>query len=85
MPKQRTFCDKNGWPSQFQPLHYAMDILVRLCFLQITYYVSVLRPLGSPGGPGGKELPASEGDIVDKGWIPGPGRSPEGGHVKPLQ
>ena len=81
MPKQRTSWDNNGWPSQFQPFHYAVDIIVRLCFLRIAYYLSVLRPLG----PDGKELPASAGEIVDRGWIPGSGRSPEGGGVKPLQ
>ena len=29
-------------------------------------------------------LPASAGDIVDRGLIPGSGRSPAGGHGNPL-
>ena len=32
-----------------------------------------------------KNLPASAGDIIDAGLIPGSGRSPEGGHGNPLQ
>ena len=32
-----------------------------------------------------KNLPANAGDIRDSGWIPGLGRSPEGGHGNPLQ
>ena len=32
-----------------------------------------------------KNLPASAGDISDMGSIPGLGRSPGGGHGKPLQ
>ena len=32
-----------------------------------------------------KNLPASAGDIRDKGSIPGSGRSPRGGHGNPLQ
>ena len=31
-----------------------------------------------------KNLPASAGDIRDKGSIPGSGRSPRGGHGNPL-
>ena len=30
-------------------------------------------------------LPANAGDIREKGWIPGSGRSPGGGHGNPLQ
>ena len=32
-----------------------------------------------------KNSPANAGDIIDAGSIPGSGRSPEGGHVNPLQ
>ena len=32
-----------------------------------------------------KNPPASAGGLGDAGWIPGPGRSPGGGHGKPLQ
>ena len=32
-----------------------------------------------------RSLPANVGDIKDPGSIPGPGRSPEGGHSNPLQ
>ena len=32
-----------------------------------------------------KNLPASAGDIREKGLIPGSGRSPGGGHGNPLQ
>ena len=46
---------------------------------------------GFPGGASGKKkkkkknLPANAGAIRDVGLIPGSGRSPEGGHGKPLQ
>ena len=33
----------------------------------------------------GKEQSANAGDIRDMGPIPGSGRSPEGGHVNPVQ
>ena len=42
-------------------------------------------PVDFPGGASGKELPASAGDVRDKGLIPGSGRSPGGGHGNPLQ
>ena len=32
-----------------------------------------------------KNLPANAGDIRDSGWVPGVGRSSEGGHGNPLQ
>ena len=32
-----------------------------------------------------KNLPANAGDVRDTGSIPGSGRSPGGGHSKPLQ
>ena len=32
-----------------------------------------------------KNMPANSGDIRDVGLIPGPGRSPGGGHGNPLQ
>jgi len=32
-----------------------------------------------------KNPPVNAGDIRDAGWIPGLGRSPEGGHSNPLQ
>ena len=32
-----------------------------------------------------KNPPANAGGIRDEGSIPGPGRSPEGGHSKPVQ
>ena len=32
-----------------------------------------------------KNLPANAGEVRDKGSIPGPGRSPGGGHGNPLQ
>ena len=37
---------------------------------------------GFPGGSRGKESTCNAGDL---GWIPGLGRSPRGGHGKPLQ
>ena len=37
---------------------------------------------GFPGGSDGKESTCNAGDL---GWIPGLGRSPRGGHGKPLQ
>ena len=40
---------------------------------------------GFPGGAGGKEPAANEGDKSDMGSIPGWGRSPGGGHGNPLQ
>ena len=41
--------------------------------------------LGFPGAAGGKDPAASAGGLGDAGWIPGPGRSPGGGHGHPLQ
>ena len=41
--------------------------------------------MGFPGGISVKNLPANAGDIGDVGSIPGSGRSPGGGHGKPLQ
>ena len=38
-----------------------------------------------PGGSMVKNLPANAGDTGDAGLIPGSGRSPGGGHGKPLQ
>ena len=38
-----------------------------------------------PGGAGAKNPPANSGDTRDAGSIPGPGRSPGGGNVNPLQ
>ena len=41
--------------------------------------------MGFPGGADGKEPTANAGDIRDVGSILEPGRSPEGGHINPLQ
>ena len=38
--------------------------------------------MGFPGGSVGKNPPA---DVGNRGWIPGWGRSPEGGNGNPLQ
>ena len=43
------------------------------------------REMGFPGGADGKEPTANAGDIRDVGSILEPGRSPEGGHINPLQ
>ena len=40
---------------------------------------------GFPGGASSKEPACSAGDIRGVGLIPGPGRSPGGGHGNPLQ
>ena len=40
---------------------------------------------GFPGGTSGKEPIANAGDVRDMGSVPGPGRSPGGGHGNPLQ
>ena len=32
-----------------------------------------------------KNPPANAGNVRDMGWIPGPGRSPGGGHGNPFQ
>ena len=40
---------------------------------------------GFSGGASGKEPAYIAGNINDEGLIPGSGRSPEGGHGKPLQ
>ena len=45
-------------------------------------FLEVLLPCGLPGGSDGKESPCNVGDL---GSIPGLGRSPGGGHGKPLQ
>ena len=39
----------------------------------------------SPSGARGQEPTSSAGGIRDTGSIPGPGRSPGGGHGNPLQ
>ena len=38
-----------------------------------------------PGGANGKEPSSSAGDARDVSSVPGPGRSPGGGHGNPLQ
>ena len=40
---------------------------------------------GFPGGAGGKDIPASAGDIRGLGLIPWSGRSLGGGHDNPFQ
>ena len=40
---------------------------------------------GLPSSSVVKNLPAGSGDTRDEGWIPGWGRSPEGGNGNPLQ
>ena len=44
-----------------------------------------LYHLGFPGGASHKESTSKSGDIEDIGLIPRSGRSPGGGHGKPLQ
>ena len=45
-----------------------------------------MRPIHSfPGSAVVKNLPANAGDARDVGFIPGWGRSPEGGNGNPLQ
>ena len=39
---------------------------------------------GLSGGASGKYLPPNAGDLGDEGSILGSGRSPGGGHCKPL-
>ena len=41
--------------------------------------------MGFPGGASGKEPPTNARDRRDAGLMPGLGRSPGGGHGKPLQ
>ena len=41
--------------------------------------------MGLPSGVEVKNPLANAGDARDMGWIPGIGRSPEGGHGNPLQ
>ena len=41
--------------------------------------------MGSPDGSAIENLPANAGDTGDAGSIPGSGRSPGEGNVKPLQ
>ena len=55
---------------------------------QYLHWIILIHSLGTwgfPGGTSGKEPPASAGDGRDAGSIPGLGRSPGGGHGKPLQ
>ena len=47
-------------------------------------FLSVVH-LGFPGTSVVKNLPATAGNLRDKGLIPGLGRSPGGGHGNPLQ
>ena len=44
-----------------------------------------LKRGGFPGGPSGKNLPATAGDIRDAGLIPGSGKSPGEGNGNPFQ
>ena len=39
--------------------------------------------MGFSGSARGKEPVANAGDVRDRDWIPGSGRSPGGGHGKP--
>ena len=41
--------------------------------------------MGFPGGASGKKPQQPVQETWDMGWIPGSGRSPGGGHGKPLQ
>ena len=41
--------------------------------------------MGFPGGSGVNNLLANSGDVRDTYLIPGPGKSPGGGHGYPLQ
>ena len=49
------------------------------------YVVHPLQCMGFPGGSVVKNLPANAGDVGDKGWIPGSGRSPGGGRGNAFQ
>ena len=44
--------------------------------------MDIASKMGFPGGSDGKE---STGNVGNLGFIPGLGRSPEGGHGNPLQ
>ena len=52
-------------------MHIYMYIYIHMWASQVTLMV--------------KNLPANTGDTRDTGLIPGPGRSPGGGHGNPLQ
>ena len=56
-----------------------------LFILSPLYGLSVCVPLKPVGGAVVKNLPASAENIRDVGSIPRSGRSPGGGHGKPLQ
>ena len=43
------------------------------------------KQMGFPGSASVKTPPSNAGDVRDAGSIPGPGRSPGGGHGNPLQ
>ena len=47
--------------------------------------ICVCSALDFPGGSVIKNLPANSEAIGDVGWIPGLGRTPEGGKWQPLQ
>ena len=51
-------------------------------FTDVHITAGIIGPLGFPGGSDGKESACNTGDL---GSIPWSGRSPGGGHGKPLQ
>ena len=74
-----------SWPGEFHGLysprgHKESDMTERLSF-----NFTSIKPQGFPGVSEVKNLPASAGDSVDTGLIPGLGRSPAEGNGNPLQ
>ena len=66
-----------------------MCLSLQLSFLPpcevLQFWVPATPPPGFPPGRVGKNLPANRGDARNSGLIPELGRSPGGGHGKPLQ
>ena len=63
-----------------------MSLKKRIVFLiYFSFYILALSLWDIPDGAVVKNLPANAGDTVDKGLIPGLGRSPGGGNGNPVQ
>ena len=74
-------------PVTVNPWHMkkAFKVMNELRRYYLTYFYFSVVYRGSQVVLVVKNLPAIAGDLRDVGLIPGSGRSPEGGHGKPLQ
>ena len=66
-------------------IHYALKACSLNTEKKHNVLVIIMINKGFPGGSVGKNLPASAGDTIDSGSIPGSGRSPGEGNGNPRQ